>query len=279
MVYYRRLHLSSSCGTPSQTVHAERRIISSSTEVHRRYQNTMYVTWMYCWKNRLKITGTLMMIENCQMHGQVSQDSPYWMRSHLTDIHGPEGDWRGNKRPQDPTMYGQICGSICLMHQNAKRSKSRPSRNQSSIMPDNNVVSSSLNQMMMNQNIPWKNAPRKLEIPMPAAMPCKTPINSGGETYCGVGKRKTKHACIVEADKTTRIRLEGAPYRYHEDHIAAEGINSPSHYNLLHMWSPKNTSGSLSLYPSKNGRCSQIIKNSKIGVSRHLDSSTTTPMV
>ena len=35
---------------------------------------------------------------------------------------------------------------------------------------------------------------------------------------------------------------------------------------------------SISLYPSKNGRCSQIIGNSKIGVSRHLDSSTTTQM-
>ena len=35
---------------------------------------------------------------------------------------------------------------------------------------------------------------------------------------------------------------------------------------------------SISLYPSKNGRCSQNIENSKIGVSRHLDSSTTTQM-
>ena len=35
---------------------------------------------------------------------------------------------------------------------------------------------------------------------------------------------------------------------------------------------------SISLYPSENGRCSQIIENSKIGVSRHLDSSTTTQM-
>ena len=30
---------------------------------------------------------------------------------------------------------------------------------------------------------------------------------------------------------------------------------------------------SISLYPSENGRCSQIMKNSQIGVSRHLDSS------
>ena len=34
----------------------------------------------------------------------------------------------------------------------------------------------------------------------------------------------------------------------------------------------------ISLYPSENGRCSQILENSKIGVSRHLDSSTTTQM-
>ena len=35
---------------------------------------------------------------------------------------------------------------------------------------------------------------------------------------------------------------------------------------------------SFSFYQSENGRCSQVIQNSKIGVSRHLDSSTTTQM-
>ena len=35
---------------------------------------------------------------------------------------------------------------------------------------------------------------------------------------------------------------------------------------------------SIGLYPSKNGRCSKIIENSRIGMSRHLDSSTTTQM-
>ena len=28
------------------------------------------------------------------------------------------------------------------------------------------------------------------------------------------------------------------PHRYHEDHIAAKGINSLSHYNLLHKFIP-----------------------------------------
>ena len=35
---------------------------------------------------------------------------------------------------------------------------------------------------------------------------------------------------------------------------------------------------SIGLHQEKMGRCSQIIENSKIGVSRHLDSSTTTQM-
>ena len=94
--------------------------------------------------------------EKCRMHGQVSRDSFYWLRSHLMDIHGPRRDWRGNKRPQDPTMCGQISGSICLMQRKASRSKSGLSSNQSSKMPNNYVVSSSLKQMMQNLTTPWK---------------------------------------------------------------------------------------------------------------------------
>ena len=49
---------------------------------------------------------------------------------------------------------------------------------------------------------------------------------------------KAKHVCIVEADESTRIRLEGAPFKYHEDHIAAKGMNSLSHYNLVRKFIP-----------------------------------------
>ena len=83
-----------------------------------------------------------------------------------------------------------------------------------------------------------KNAGRKLETLMPAAMTCTTPVNCSGETCRSIGKLKTKNACIVDADESMRIRLEGVPHRYHEDHIAAKGINSLSHDNLLHMLIP-----------------------------------------
>ena len=83
-----------------------------------------------------------------------------------------------------------------------------------------------------------KNARRKLEIPMQAAMPCGTPADCRGETCRNSGKHKTKYACIVDTDESLRIRLEGVPRRYHEDHTEEKGMNSLSHYNLVHKFIP-----------------------------------------
>ena len=62
-------------------------------------------------------------------------------------------------------------------------------------------------------------------------MPCKTPVNSRGETCRSFEKRKTKYACTVDADESVRIRMEGAVHKHHEDHITAKGMNS---LNLVH---------------------------------------------
>ena len=83
-----------------------------------------------------------------------------------------------------------------------------------------------------------KNARRKLEIPMPMAMPCETPAKCRRETYRSIEKRKTKHACVVDADESMRIRLESVPHRYPEDPIAAKRINSLGRYNLVHRFIP-----------------------------------------
>ena len=68
-----------------------------------------------------------------------------------------------------------------------------------------------------------KAARRKLEVPMPAAMLCKIPIKSSGETHHNIGKRKTKYACVVDANEYTRQRLEGAGHKRPQDHITAKG--------------------------------------------------------
>ena len=90
-VYLRRFHLPSSRGTQSRIVRAERRIISCSTEIYRGHQNNRYI--LGCIAGEIStIVGTLMEIESCRMHGQVSQGSLYWIGNHLMDVHGPEGD-------------------------------------------------------------------------------------------------------------------------------------------------------------------------------------------
>ena len=40
--------------------------------------------------------------------------------------------------------------------------------------------------------------------------------------------------CILEADESTRLRVEDSPPNHHEDHIAGKEDNSLQHYNLVH---------------------------------------------
>ena len=62
--------------------------------------------------------------------------------------------------------------------------------------------------------------------------------------------------------------------------ISITNDSSKSHgYHLQIARVRKTSSGcNISFRPDKNGRCSQIIENSQIGMSRHLDSTTTTQM-
>ena len=83
-----------------------------------------------------------------------------------------------------------------------------------------------------------KAARRKLEVPKPAAMPCKILIKSSGATHRSIGKRRTKYACIVDADESTRPRLEGAVHIHHQDHITEKGMNFLNHCNLVHKFIP-----------------------------------------
>ena len=86
----------------------------------------------------------------------------------------------------------------------------------------------------------------KLEIQIEAAMPCKkkNPSHSSfqeTEARLRVPDKisKTKHACRVESDKSTRQGMEPTFQRGHEDHIAAKGENSLNHYISVHKFIPK----------------------------------------
>ena len=94
-------------------------------------------------------------------------------------------------------MYGQICGTNMSdaskrkakqkwIIEKAKLDIARRLRGIFFIEPDDEELKRTM-----------KIARRKLEMPMPAAMPCKTPINGRGEACRSIGKHKTKYAGIL----------------------------------------------------------------------------------
>ena len=81
-----------------------------------------------------------------------------------------------------------------------------------------------------------KNARKKLETPVAPAMPCKISKNNQNCGSGGSNKTKTRLACILEADESTRLRVGESLPNHHEDHIAGKGDNSLQHYNLVHKF-------------------------------------------
>ena len=122
-------------------------------------------------------------------------------KGHHKDTHGLGGDGRGNKQTIILMMYGQICGNLCPMQrknkakqrwtiEKPKLNNARPLRGIFFIEPNDEEF-----------KLTMKATRRKLEVPTPAAMPCKIPIKSSGETHRNIWKRRTKYACVVGADE------------------------------------------------------------------------------
>ena len=123
----------------------------------------------------------------------------------------------------DTTNYSQECGNMCRKRRSEEKSKSGLSKNRSLTMLEKCVVFTSLIQQMRCSKKLFKNARRKSEVPMLAAMPCRTRRKEKKDTCSALENRETKHACIVEADESTRRRVGGTLHKGNEDHIAGRG--------------------------------------------------------
>ena len=85
-----------------------------------------------------------------------------------------------------------------------------------------------------------KAARRKLEDPMPAAMPCKIPIKSSGETR-NIGKRRTRFACnLLVLLMPTRSQDQGFKELYTSliKIASTKWMNSMTHYSLVRKFIP-----------------------------------------
>ena len=67
---------------------AEKRDISYSDEVYRRYKNNTYVIWCWFTKNRVLLECRCRK-RNYLMHRLAWQDPSRWMKDHLTDVNRP----------------------------------------------------------------------------------------------------------------------------------------------------------------------------------------------
>ena len=145
LVYYRRFHLSPSRGTQSQTVRAERRN-----------------QFLFRWSTSTVTAHTSLDVlleknidDYCNVAGERELSDAWTGFTSFFNERPPDGYTRSGeetdeetKQTQDPTMYGQIWWKHMSNASKRKAKQKWPSRNQSSIMPDNYEVSSSLNQMM-----------------------------------------------------------------------------------------------------------------------------------
>ena len=197
------------------------------------WQRLQIHRWMECWRNISTIIGTLMEIENCQIRGQVPQDSLYWVKNHWVDTHGPGGDWQENKRPPDQTLCGQRFGKICPMRRNAKKSKSGLSKNQSLTMPENCVVFTSLILMMENLRISWRMRVESWKFRCQPQCFAKFNVRSTGKPVALKRSARQNTLALLRP-----MNLRGSAWkdlftRINEDHIAGKGMNSLSHYNLV----------------------------------------------
>ena len=100
-----------------------------------------------------------------------------------------------------------------------------------------------------------------------------------------VDAKKALQRTLEAKRKATEIQEDVAIHRERTRRVTNEHARAEDHVNdgrgslgkALQAAGCAGQAGerSISLHPSENGRCSQIVENSKIGVSRHLDSSTT----
>ena len=94
----------------------------------------------------------------------------------------------------------------------------------------------SLTRRIRNSKKPSRMLVRNWKTSVAPVMPCKSMKKNCGSD--GSNKIKTKIACILEADESTRLRMGNSVPNHHEDHIAEKGDNSSQHYNLVHKFIP-----------------------------------------
>ena len=180
------------------------------------------------------IIGISMGLETCLILEQVSHNLLYWKKKLLTDTCGPGrgGLTRKQLTSRPDHLWPELWKS---MGKHAKLKEKQKWSNEKFHFENarklRGIYFIDLEDKELNETI--KNARKKLETSVAPAMPCKIMKNCGSD---GSNKIKTKLACILEADESTRMRMGNSVPNYHADHIAGKGEKSLRHENLVHKF-------------------------------------------
>ena len=239
LVHYWEIHLPSSRRSECQTLRAERRVIPNSITIYWRCQNYKYDlgcdVWTPHWRLLEYRTGkrSIRCVDGFHRGHHVGWKTP--RRVYM--VQGAADKEANNILAR--LLVARNMEKICQTQPTAKKNKwaiEKPKLDIDKARRLRGIYFIDAANAEFKESI--KKYAEKVGSPMPAAMPCKTRGRKVKETCRAPDVRKTKYVCIVEADGSTRKRAEGTLHKDHEGHIAGKGINSLSHYNLVHKTTP-----------------------------------------
>ena len=198
---------------PRVKLYMSRRIISYSADVHRRYQNHSFVTGCFVGKN-------IDDYWNVDGGKELSDAWTCFKMFMLLIERPPDGfSWSGERlmREQTTSRPDNVWPDMWKHMSDAPKSKAKQKwaiekPRLGNVRQLRGIFFTEPNDEEFKRTM--KAARSKLEIPMPTAMPCKTPVNCRGETCRNIGKHKTKCACIVGA-KISKVRRQSRTPRWH----------------------------------------------------------------
>ena len=192
--------------------------------------------WTQCWKAAQTNIGTLKVTSIYQIRGQGSHDSHAgWKTSRRMYVVRGAADNEAKNIHADHLRL-----EIWInMTDAAQRKEKQKWAIGSSTMRESWEWFLSLIRQMQSSRKPLKTNWKSRKFRCQQVRLARSGEESTGDLLRGTcDTRKTKYACIVEADESTRKRWEGTLHKDHKDHVAGKEIISLNHYNLVHEFIP-----------------------------------------
>ena len=188
--------------------------------------------WTQCWKAAQTNSGTLKVTSIYQIRGQGSHDSHAgWKTSRRMYVVRGAADNEAKNIHADHLRL-----EIWInMTDAAQRKEKQKWAIGSSTMRESWEWFLSLIRQMQSSRKPLKTNWKSRKFRCQQVRLARSGEESTGDLLRGTcDTRKTKYACIVEADESTRKRWERTLHKDHKDHVAGKEISSLNHYNLVH---------------------------------------------